>query len=198
MTMPERTARIERKTSETDVTVSLRLDGSGQTRCDTGYPFADHMLTLFGFWAGFDLDVACRGDREVDVHHSLEDVGLALGQALLDAAGDRAGIERVGFARVPMDEALCEVTVDLSGRPYLVYREDALPAVVAGEEKDVWREFFKSLAFCAKMNLHVGMLYGRNGHHLLEAAFKALGLALRRALAVGRTGVVSTKGSLDR
>ncbi len=196
--MPERTARIERRTSETDVTVSLRLDGSGQTRCDTGYPFADHMLTLLGFWAGFDLDVACRGDREVDAHHSLEDVGLALGQALLEAAGDRAGIERVGFARVPMDEALCEVTVDLSGRPYLVYREDALPAVVAGEEKDVWREFFKSLAFCAKMNLHVGMLYGQNGHHLLEAAFKALGLALRRALAVGRTGVVSTKGSLDR
>ena len=196
--MPERTARIERTTAETDVSVSLRLDGEGKTSCRTGYAFADHMLTLLGFWAGFDLEVACRGDVEVDAHHSLEDVGLALGQALLAAAGDRAGIERVGYARVPMDEALAEVTVDLSGRPYLVYLENTLPAVVAGEEKDLWREFFKSLAGSAKMNLHVCFVYGRNGHHQLEAAFKALGMALRRALAAGRTGVPSTKGSLDR
>lgn len=196
--MTDRTARIERKTAETDVSVSLCLDGQGRTRCDTGFAFADHMLTLLGFWAGFDLEVACRGDHEVDAHHSLEDVGLALGQALLAAAGDRAGIERVGYARVPMDEALAEVTVDLSGRPYLVYLESTLPAVVAGEEKDVWREFFKSLAVCAKMNLHVCFVYGQNGHHQLEAAFKALGMALRRALAAGRTGVPSTKGSLDR
>lgn len=196
--MSSRTARIERKTAETDVAVSLCLDGEGRTRCDTGYAFADHMLTLFGFWAGFDLEVACKGDLAVDAHHSLEDVGLVLGQAILSAAGDRTGIARVGSARVPMDEALAEVTVDLSGRPYLVYLENSLPAVVAGEEKDVWREFFKSLATAAKMNLHVCFAYGQNGHHQLEAAFKALGMALRRALAAGHAGVPSTKGSLDR
>ncbi len=195
--MKQRTASVSRETKETSVSVTLSLDGKGETRIDTGVGFADHMLTLLAFWAGFDLTVACKGDLEVDAHHTLEDVGLCLGQALLEAAGSKDGIERVGSARVPMDEALAEIDLDLSGRPYFVYLENTLPPSIAGEEKDVWREMLKSFAFSGKMNLHVHFLYGQNGHHLLEAAFKAMGLALRRALAVGRTGATSTKGSLD-
>jgi len=190
-------ASVSRRTKETSVQVDLDLDGSGKTDIATGVGFADHMLTLLAFWAGFDLTVSCKGDLEVDAHHTLEDVGLCLGQALLEACGDKAGIERMGSARAPMDESLVAVDLDLSGRPYLVYLEDALPPVIAGEEKDVWREMLKSFAFAGKLNLHIRFLYGQNGHHLLEAAFKALGLALRRALTVGRTGAPSTKGSLD-
>ena len=186
-----------RDTRETRVKVELSLDGTGQASVDTGFGFADHMLTLLAFWAGFDLTLACRGDLEVDAHHSLEDVAICLGEALRQALGDRIGIARVGQAKVPMDEALCEVVLDLSGRAYLVYREDVLPPVIAGEDKDLWREFMKSLAHSAHMNLHVHFAYGQNGHHLVEAAFKALGLALRQATTVTGARVPSTKGSLD-
>jgi len=186
-----------RDTRETRVKVELSLDGTGQASVDTGFGFADHMLTLLAFWAGFDLTLACRGDLEVDAHHSLEDVAICLGEAVRQALGDRIGIARVGQAKVPMDEALCEVVLDLSGRAYLVYREDVLPPVIAGEEKDLWREFMKSLAHSAHMNLHVHFAYGQNGHHLVEAAFKALGLALRQATTVTGARVPSTKGSLD-
>ena len=196
-TRDARTARYERATKETAIKVELNLDGSGTTEIATGMGFADHMLTLFAFWAGMDLTLSCRGDLEVDAHHSLEDVGLCLGQALADALGDKRGIARVGNARVPMDEALTEVCIDISGRPYLVYEDGVVPAIIAGEEKDVWREFFKSVAQRAGMNLHVNFLYGRNGHHLLESAFKGFGLALRQAADQGREGVLSTKGSLD-
>jgi imidazoleglycerol-phosphate dehydratase len=197
--MSDRNAVITRETKETSIRVSLALDGDGRVSVDTGWGFADHMLTLLAFWAGFDLELTCRGDLEVDAHHSLEDVGLCLGQALAEAVGDKSGIARVGWARVPMDEALCDVTLDVSGRPYLVYQEDALPAVIAGEEKDVWREFFKSLAFAARINLHLRFLYGQNGHHLLESCCKGLGLALRQATGARDVagGVLSTKGSLD-
>lgn len=194
----QRKAKVERATKETDIRLALVLDGEGRAKIQTGIGFADHMLTLLAFWAGLDLTLACAGDLEVDAHHSLEDVGLALGQGLGEALGDKKGIRRVGSARVPMDEALAEVTLDLSGRPYLVYSDELLPATIAGDEKDVWREFFKSLAFKAGMNLHIRFEYGQNGHHLLEAAFKALGLALREAIAPARAGVSSTKGSLDR
>jgi imidazoleglycerol-phosphate dehydratase len=155
------------------------------------------MLTLIAFWAGFDLSLTCKGDLEVDAHHSLEDVGLCLGEALAAALGDKKGINRLGLAKVPMDEALTEVVVDISGRPYLVYQEDVLPAQIGGEEKDLWREFFKSLAFRAGINLHIRFLYGKNGHHLMESACKGLGTALKQAVAVTRTGVSSTKGRLD-
>lgn len=195
--MDSRTASYDRKTKETAITVRLDLDGSGKTDIATGIGFADHMLTLFAFWAGMDLTLSCQGDTEVDAHHSLEDVGLCLGQALADALGGKVGIARVGGAKVPMDEALTEVCIDISGRPYLVYNDDPVPAIIAGEEKDVWREFFKSVAQRAGLNLHVNFLYGRNGHHLLESAFKGFGLALRQAAARGREGVLSTKGSLD-
>ncbi|MDY7000325.1 MAG: imidazoleglycerol-phosphate dehydratase HisB [Thermodesulfobacteriota bacterium] len=195
--MSGRKAEYERTTKETRIKVELVLDGEGKTEIETGMGFVNHMLTLTAFWAGFDLKLQCEGDLEVDAHHSVEDIGLCLGRVLLDALGDRVGINRVGFAKVPMDDALTEVVLDLSGRPYLVYQDDVVPALVAGEEKDVWREFFKSVAFQAKMNLHIHFLYGLNGHHLLESACKGFGLALRRAVTVTRVGVPSTKGSLD-
>lgn len=196
--MMERRGAYSRETKETRVAVEILLDGQGRTSVTTGFGFADHMLTLLAFWAGWDLTVTCQGDLEVDAHHSLEDIGISLGEAIRTALGDRAGIARVGQAAVPMDEALCEVVLDLSGRPYLVYREDAvLPPVIAGEEKDLWREFFKALVTGARMNLHIHFAYGQNGHHLVEAAFKALGLALRRAMTADGARVPSTKGSLD-
>ncbi|WP_428569170.1 MAG: imidazoleglycerol-phosphate dehydratase HisB [Solidesulfovibrio sp. DCME] len=195
--MNERFGAYSRETGETRVAVEIGLDGSGAAAVDTGYGFADHMLNLLAFWAGFDLKLTCRGDLEVDAHHSLEDVAICLGEALRQALGDRAGIARVGVAKVPMDEALCEAVVDLSGRAYLVYRENVLPPVIAGEEKDVWREFFKAFCHAARANVHIHYEYGQNGHHLVEAAFKALGLALRRATAVDGARVPSTKGSLD-
>lgn len=195
--MNKREASMERKTKETDIRLKLNVDGEGRTAINTGVGFADHMLDLMSFWGGFDLELSCKGDLEIDSHHTLEDVALCLGQALADALGSREGINRVGTAKVPMDEALAEVVVDISGRPYLVYDDSLLPAIIAGDEKDVWREFFKSLAFRAGMNLHIKYEYGQNGHHLLEAAFKALGMALGHAVTVGRKGVSSTKGSLD-
>ena len=195
--MGKRWALVTRTTKETDIKLTLNLDGEGKVKVDTGIGFADHMFTLFAFWGGFDLDLTCKGDLVIDSHHSLEDIGLCLGQAFAEALGDKQGINRVASVKVPMDEALAEVVVDLSGRPYIVYDDTLLPALIAGEEKDVWREFLKSFAFKAGMNLHVKYEYGQNGHHLLEAAFKGLGLALAQAVAVGRKGVSSTKGSLD-
>ena len=195
--MGKRQAKVVRTTKETDIKLKLNLDGSGKVKVDTGIGFADHMLTLCAFWAGFDLELTCKGDLEIDSHHSLEDIGLCLGQSLREALGDKAGINRVACAKVPMDEALCEVVIDISGRPYIVYDDALLPDIIAGDEKDVWREFLKSFAFKAGMNLHVKYEYGQNGHHLLEGAFKALGHALAQAVTVGRKGVSSTKGSLD-
>ncbi len=195
--LSQRSASIARTTKETDIALSVNLDGEGRTDISTGVGFADHMLTLMSFWAGFDLDLKCKGDLEIDSHHTLEDIAIVLGQAMVDAMGDKKGINRIGFAKVPMDEALVEVVIDLSGRAYLVYDDDILPSIIAGDEKDVWREFFKSLAFKAGMNLHIKFEYGRNGHHLLEGSFKALGLAFRQALSIQRQGVSSTKGSLD-
>ncbi len=195
--MGKRWALVNRVTKETNIKLTLNLDGKGKVDVDTGIGFADHMLTLFAFWGGFDLELSCKGDLEIDSHHSLEDIGLCLGQAMVEALGDKEGICRVASSKVPMDEALAEVVVDLSGRPYIVYDDTLLPAVIAGEEKDVWREFLKSFAFKAGMNLHVKYEYGQNGHHLLEAAFKGLGLALAQAVTIGRKGVSSTKGSLD-
>lgn len=196
--MHSRTAAISRETRETDIRAELCLDGQGKTDISTGFGFADHMLTLLAFWANFDLTLHCKGDLQIDAHHSLEDVGLVLGQAFFEALGGKQGIERVGLAKVPMDEALSEVCVDISGRPYFVcLGDEILPAVIAGEEKDLWREFLKSFAFKAQINLHVRYEYGTNGHHLLESVFKGLGLALRAAVRRTRQGVTSTKGSLD-
>ena len=196
--MTLRQATLHRTTSETDITLALALDGSGKVSVNTGYGFADHMLTLLAFWAGFDLSLECRGDLDVDAHHTVEDAALCLGQALLEALGDRKGIARVGTAKVPMDESIADVALDLSGRPFLVFRgEELLPGTIAGEERALWHEFFKSLASGARMNLHIAFLYGTNGHHLLESACKGVGLALRSAVALSGTTILSTKGRLD-
>lgn len=193
-----RTGHVARTTAETDIDLTLSLAGSGNIAVHTGFGLLDHMLTLTAFWAGFDLSLTCKGDLHIDAHHSAEDIALCLGQAFAQAVGDRKGIARVGFARVPMDEALAEVTLDISGRPWLEWRGDELlPPVLAGEERHLWREFYKSFAAAARMNVHVAFLYGRNGHHLLESAAKGLGLALAQAVLLTGNVVRSTKGSLD-
>jgi imidazoleglycerol-phosphate dehydratase len=194
----ERRASVARSTGETNVKIELNLDGKGHTSVSTGFGMLDHMLTLTAFWAGFDLALVCSGDMHVDAHHSVEDVALCLGKALREALADRRGIARVGWARVPMDEALADVTVDLSGRPWLEFRGDELlPPIIAGEEKDLWREYYKALASSAQCNLHIAFQYGKNGHHLLESAAKGLGLALAQAIRRSNDRMPSTKGSLD-
>ena len=198
MSTAPRTSTQARTSAETDIRLELTLDGQGKTDIRTGFGLLDHMLTLTAFWAGMDLTLICEGDMEVDAHHTAEDVGLTLGKSLLEALGDRAGIARVGYGRVPMDEALTEVTVDLSGRPWLEWRgDDLLPPVLAGEEKDLWREFYKAVASSARCNAHVEFRYGQNGHHLLESAAKGLGLALAQAVRRNGTTIRSTKGGLD-
>ncbi len=195
---PSRCASLSRKTGETSVQISLMLDGTGSASVTTGFGMLDHMLSLLAFWSKSDLRVTCTGDMNVDAHHTTEDVALCLGRALREALGDRRGIRRAGWARVPMDEAMADVAVDLSGRPWLEYRGDELlPPVIAGEEKDVWREFFKAFASSAQCNIHISFLYGKNGHHLLESASKGLGLALAQASCRTGSDLPSTKGSLD-
>lgn len=192
-----RTATVNRITSETNIHINIKLDGSGKTKISTGYGFFDHILTLIAFWANFDLELNCSGDLHVDAHHSVEDTGLCLGSAILDALHDKVGIERTAFAKVPMDEALAEVSLDLSGRSWLEWRgSDIIPPYFAGEEKDIWREFFKSLANAARMNLHIIFLYGCNGHHLIESAAKGTGRALRDATRITSNKIQSTKGDL--
>lgn len=193
-----RTASINRKTKETDIRLLLCLDGTGKVAVKTGFGMADHMLTLLAFWAGFDLSLECEGDLHIDAHHTVEDVAICLGQALDAALTDHRGIARTGFAKVPMDEALADVCVDFSGRPYMLFRgQELLPPVIAGEESDLWREFFRALSCGAKMNLHISLLYGSNGHHLLESACKGLGLALKAAVTRNSDIIFSTKGSID-
>lgn len=198
MSEAKRSASLSRKTAETSVRIELDLDGSGKTSVSTGCGMLDHMLTLIAFWAKFDLDMVCTGDIHVDAHHTVEDAALCLGAALRESLGDRQGIRRAGWARVPMDEAMADAAVDLSGRPWLEYRgDDLLPPVIAREEKDLWREFYKALAASAQCNIHISFLYGKNGHHLLESAAKGLGLALAQAVVRSGSGTPSTKGSLD-
>lgn len=193
-----RTSQARRSTNETDINLSLNLDGTGKISVSTGFGLLDHLLTLTAFWAGFDLSLNCKGDLHIDAHHTAEDVGLVFGQALLEALGDRRGIARAGHARVPMDEALADVAVDLSGRAWLEWRgDDLLPPVMAGEEKDLWREYYKAIASSSRSNLHICFQYGKNGHHLLESAAKGLGLALAQAIRRTGVNVPSTKGSLD-
>src|SRR6266699_5146174 len=193
-----RIAAVHRKTKETDVRVVFNLDGSGRSRINTGLPFLDHMLDLFARHGLFDLEVECKGDLEIDDHHSVEDIAITLGQALKQALGDKAGINRYGEAVVPMDEALCRSVIDLSGRFYLVYEVQTRRQKIGNFSVELAEHFWRSFAETARFNLHIDCLRGRNTHHILEGTFKATARALRQAVERDAriTGVLSTKGVL--
>ncbi|MGD2271567.1 MAG: imidazoleglycerol-phosphate dehydratase HisB [Desulfobacterales bacterium] len=194
----KRISETTRKTKETEIEVRLNLDGKGRHDIATGIPFFDHMLTLFAAHGFFDLDVSARGDLDVDTHHTVEDVGLVLGDAFNTALGDRKGINRFGHAVTPMDDALSAVTIDLSNRPFLVYNVPALPMTGSNFNIPLAKEFFKAFVINSGMNLHVNVPYGENEHHIIEAIFKATGRAMDEASAVNQRirDVRSTKGTL--
>ena len=194
--MKERTATVSRKTAETKIEVKLNLDGAGKSRIVTGVGFFDHMLTLFARHALFDLEVEAVGDTQVDAHHTVEDVGICLGQALAKALGDKSGIARYGFFLLPMDESLARVVVDISGRPCLEWRAD-IPGDKCGDfDTCLGREFTRALSANALLNMHIDLLAGGDPHHALEAIFKGMGRALRQAVAADprETGIPSSKG----
>ena len=188
--------KIKRTTKETDIAVQLRLDGERKIQVDTGIGFFDHMLTSLAFWAGWDMTLTCKGDLEVDTHHTVEDVALALGQAFAQARKDADEVERFGSAWVPLDEALSQVVVDLSGRPYWVFEAQFSAERIGAFETAMTGHFFRSFATEARLTLHVRNIYGENAHHIIESLFKGLGLALRQALRPRTGGVASTKGVL--
>jgi imidazoleglycerol-phosphate dehydratase len=191
-----RTAEVLRETRETKVEIRVGLDGTGVTDVHTGVPFFDHMLDQLGRHGRLDRFVRTDGDLDVDAHHTVEDTGIALGQALAEALGDKAGVERFGDATVPIDEALARVAVDLSGRPYLVY-DAATPVMLIGTyETSLTKHFFEALVANARITLHIQKLAGENSHHIQEAVFKAVAVALRRAVRVTGTAIPSTKGVL--
>jgi imidazoleglycerol-phosphate dehydratase len=193
-----RTALVERTTKESDVRVELDLDGTGQGSSDTGVPFFDHMVSQLGRHGGFDLTVVTKGDLEVDAHHTVEDTSLALGTALKEALGDKAGIRRFGDALVPLDECLVQAAVDLSGRPYLVHDEPQIVELIGSYDTTLTKHIWESFVATSGIALHVRVLSGRNAHHVVEAQFKAVARALRAAVALDPrvTGVPSTKGVL--
>ncbi|WP_108124896.1 imidazoleglycerol-phosphate dehydratase HisB [Saccharospirillum mangrovi] len=194
-----RQATIERNTSETRIRVSLNLDGTGQANFDTGMPFLDHMMDQIARHGLIDLDILCQGDNHIDDHHSAEDIGITLGQAMAKAVGDKKGITRYGHAYVPLDEALSRVVIDFSGRPGLFYDVPFTRASVGGFDVDLFREFFQGFVNHAQVSLHIDNLKGQNSHHQVETVFKAFGRALRMALTADErmAGVTpSTKGVL--
>jgi imidazoleglycerol-phosphate dehydratase len=193
-----RTCRLERKTMETQVKVELCLDGRGEADVNTGIAFLDHMLTLFCVHGHFDLDLQAKGDLEVDYHHTVEDVALVLGEAVSTALDNRVGIHRYGFAVTPMDEALAEVAIDLSNRPFLVYHLPSVLTAVGPFDQGLAKEFFRAFAVKGGMNLHINVKYGENEHHVLESIYKSTGRALKQAVSIdkNRTGVRSSKGVL--
>jgi imidazoleglycerol-phosphate dehydratase len=193
-----RTAEINRQTKETDVSVSLNIDGTGQSMISIGVPFLEHMLQLFAKHGLFDLKITCAGDLEIDDHHTVEDVAITLGEAFARALGSKAGISRYGSAIVPMDEALCRAVIDLSGRFYLVYEVETRRDRIGNFSVELAEHFWRSFAEAAKCNLHIDCLRGRNTHHILEASFKATARALKEAAMLDPRikGVMSTKGSL--
>lgn len=197
--MADRTSEISRQTKETRVRLSLNLDGTGKSAPETGVGFFNHMLDLLGRHSLIDLTVNAEGDLEVDAHHTVEDVGIVLGQALEKALGDKRGIHRYGWAIVPMDETLAQVAIDLSGRPAFVYNVKFHPGAIGTFPTELVEEFLKALATTARMNLHVSVPYGTNNHHIAEAIFKATAKALRQAVSPDprNPDVPSTKGSLN-
>ena len=196
--MERRIGSCIRKTKETDISLTINLDGQGCNKIDTGIPFFDHMLDGFARHGLFDLDVKVKGDIEVDSHHTIEDVGIVLGKAVADALGDKAGIKRYGYFILPMDETLALCAVDLSGRPYLKYQADFTVPRLGTMDTEMVREFFYAVSYSAAMNLHVKILEDGNNHHMAEALFKAFGKALDKAVSMEPriTEVWSTKGTL--
>lgn len=193
-----REAQVERKTAETAVRLTLELDGRGKSDIHTGVGFFDHMLTLFAAHGLFDLTLHCDGDTEVDGHHSVEDIGIALGSAVRKALGDKKGIHRYGTFYLPMDEALAFVSLDISGRPFLVYDGGTMAPMIGAYDTELTEEFLRAFAVNAGLTMHVRVLYGTNSHHKVEGIFKALGHALRLAVELDPRveGVPSTKGML--
>lgn len=193
-----RKAKVTRKTKETDITVDLELDGNGQAEIQTGMPFFNHMLEIFTRHGLFDLKLSASGDIEVDYHHTVEDVGLAVGQAFKEGLGEKKGICRFGEASVPLDETLARVVVDLSGRPYLSYNVKIRPGRVGDFDTDLPHEFFQAFANQLGMNLHIDVVRGENPHHIIEASFKAFARAMEKATRIDERikGVLSTKGTL--
>ena len=191
-----RTAKIERKTKETDITLTVDLDGKGQVSIDTGIGFFDHMLTALAVHSGVDMTVKCKGDLNVDGHHSVEDIGICLGKAFAEALGDKSGIARYGSAYVPMDESLAFCSLDISGRAFLVFNAIFSDDRIGEFDTCLAEEFFRAFAFNAGITLHIRQEYGKNDHHICEAIFKAVAHALKQALASNGGGVLSTKGVL--
>lgn len=193
-----RTGRVERKTKETEIVASVDLEGSGKTNIETGMPFFNHMLDSFSRHGLFDIELQARGDLEVDYHHTVEDVGLALGEAFKKALGDKQGIRRFGEASCPLDEALAKVVIDLSGRPYLSYNVKIRPGRVGSFDTDLPHEFYAAFTNQLGMNLHIDVIRGENPHHIIEACFKAFARAMDMATGFDERirGVLSTKGSL--
>jgi imidazoleglycerol-phosphate dehydratase len=191
-----RASTVVRETKETTVRVELALDGSGSATADTGLPFFDHMLQQLGAHAGFVLAVTAKGDLEVDGHHTVEDVGIALGQALKEALGDKRGIHRFASITVPLDEAAVEVALDLSGRPFVVHEVDVPAETIGTYDTGLTEDFVRAFAMAAEMTLHVRLKAGRSPHHVVEAEFKALATCLREAVRVDGDDVPSTKGTL--
>jgi imidazoleglycerol-phosphate dehydratase len=193
-----RVGRVERVTKESKVVVEIDLDGTGQTDIATGVPFFDHMLAQLGKHGGFDLTVVTKGDLHIDAHHTVEDTSLAIGQALRDALGDKQGVRRYGDALVPLDEALVQSAVDLSGRPYLVHEEPEMVELIGSYDTTLTKHIWESIVATAQITLHVRVLAGRNAHHVVETQFKSVARALRTAVEIDPrvTGVPSTKGVL--
>ena len=193
-----RFARVQRTTKESDVLVELEIDGTGVADIDTGVPFFDHMLAQLGKHGGLDLTVRTKGDLEIDAHHTVEDTSLAVGQALREALGDKTGIRRYGDSLVPLDEALVQCAVDLSGRPYLVHDEPEIIELIGSYDTTLTKHIFESIVAEARITLHVNVLAGRNAHHIVETQFKAFSRALRTAVELDPrvVGIPSTKGSL--
>jgi len=192
-----RAAQLRRETKETTVDLELEVDGSGSTSISTGIPFFDHMLEQLGKHGGFNLRIEAKGDLEVDLHHTVEDVGIVLGQALRESLGDKRGVRRFANALVPLDEALVQVALDLSGRPFLVYDVEPVSEWIGTFDPQLAEEFWKGFVDGARVTLHVMSVSGRNGHHVIEASFKGVARALRDAVKVEGDDVPSTKGTLS-
>jgi imidazoleglycerol-phosphate dehydratase len=194
-----RTAKVERKTKETDIKLNINLDGKGQYSIDTSIPFLDHMLSLMCKHGVFDIKLKAKGDIDIDYHHTVEDIGIVLGKAVKQALGDMKGISRFGQATVPMDEALASVSLDISGRPYLVYKvEFPKKSKIKNFDPDLIEDFLQAFVSNSSITLHVDSPYGRNTHHIIEAVFKALGRALKNAISIDPRikGIPTTKGKL--